>query len=140
MSRLITISSDLASAFAGSEPAAQVAVLHFACAHAVNENGLTGSDVDQALEAVQAAKLDPVLSKKLNDLSETYDDRYFALTDEGGESPLLPGALENFLRARAASALAFSLDTAQSPSEALYEAISASPDRDSLIAALRRML
>ena len=139
MSRLNSISTRLANSFSASFEANRLAAVHFACSRAVRENALGGDHIDQALEAIQTGKSDPILRKRMDDLSAAYDGKYFELIDEEGEAPLLEGALENFQKARAASALAFGL-TADHLDDALYEAISATSERDSLMASLQQML
>jgi hypothetical protein len=140
MNRLDSISMELADAFSNGDKATLTTALFFACAHVAKENGIGGAEADSALELIRAGKHDLVLSEKMTELSDLFDDRYFNLTDEAEEEPLLPGALENFFRARAASALAFSLDAAQPMAEALYEAISACSKPDDLIAGVRQIL
>lgn len=140
ISRLNSISSDLATAFVGGNQAVKIAALYFACLHAVRENVLEGSEVEQALDSIRTGRYDSNLSERLSEISNSFDEMYFEWIDANGQFPPKANALSNFLRARAASALAFGLDAQQPPVEAMYEAISASSDRDSLIADLLRIL
>lgn len=139
MDRLESISRHLAHSFKFSSEATKAEALYFACSDAVGESGLDGREISNALENIRAGTIDNSLSQSMHDLSKAYDDKYFELTSDDAEEPLQSGALENFMKARAASALAFGLESGQS-SEALYEAISASSNRDNIIARIQQML
>lgn len=130
---------DLAHSFKFSSEATKAEALYFACSDVVHESGLAGREISNALENIRAGAIDNSLSQSMHDLSKVYDDRYFELTSDDEDEPLKSGALENFMKARAASALAFGLESGQSL-EALYEAISASAARDNLIARIQQML
>lgn len=139
MDRLETVSNDLASSFKLSSDATKAKTLYFACFHAVRDSGLVGREVSEALEDIRVGKSDARLSKTMHDLSKVYDDKYFELTSDGEDGPLLPGALENFIKARTASALGFGLESDQQ-SDSLYEAVSASSNREGLITDILHML
>jgi hypothetical protein len=124
--RLDSVAPQVANRFrlAASNARRQATLL--ACEHCVAATGLSGADVERALEVLRSAALpSPGLRHRLEALAAELDEEYFRI-DEDDAPGRKPEALRAFSKARAASALAFSLtENDACLHEAIYEAIAA---------------
>jgi hypothetical protein len=124
--RLDSKAPGMSEAFRKATPAKRRHAALAACEMVVPIVGLGGDDVNAALEALRGGRPgDSRLQEQLSALAARFDDEYLRL-DEDGDEAKKQEALHNFLKARAASALAFALtdDDAQLH-DAIYEALSA---------------
>lgn len=95
-----------------------------ACEQAVVATGVTAPEVSAALAVLRgAAASDASLRERLESLAARFDEEYFQLDEDGGQTQQ---ALVCFSKARATSALAFALaDDDTQLHEAIYESIAA---------------
>jgi len=137
--RLDSISPELSRLFSLGNFDKQFAAVLVACSQAINENGLENPEVFSAISLLRVGRGDVSLKASLNSLSDRFDDSYFKLSNEDGLPK--PESIPFFRKARATSALAFAIarDADELP-EALYEAISAVEDRNTIIAAVEDAL
>jgi hypothetical protein len=133
--RLDSKAPALADIFRNSTPEKQRRAAVVACEAALFIVGLNGAEADEALRALRDGRLgNASLRERLTALSARLDDEYFRVNEEC-EASKKPEALALFARARAASALAFSLsDDSTQLHEAIYEAMSAVSDDPSEVA------
>ena len=144
MTRLETLSPDLAGklrrASAAKQRAAGLAACEFAVSHAKVEHAL----VEKALEKVRAAGvLTPKEKAELDALAAQLDEEYFALQEAAEEGR---ASTEDYMglfgQARAVAALAFAggEDALQAATEAIYEAAATTDDRQELAALIESAL
>lgn len=144
MTRLETLSPDLAvkmqRASAAKQRAASLAACEFAISHAKVEHPL----VKQALKKVRAAGvLTPKEKAELDALAAQLDEEYFALQEAAEEGQ---ASSEDYMRvfgqARAVAALAFAggEDAFQAATEAIYEAAATTDDKEELSARILSVL
>lgn len=111
-----------------------------ACEHAVVCANLIAPEVNQALAVLRGtAAPDDRLRHQLEILAARLDDEYFQTSETDGVT-LPQDAVRLFSKARAASALAFSLASDAELHEALYEAIAAFDDPHELMHLIERIL
>ena len=135
LSRLDSISPELSELFRQGSEMQRLSAVSAACEKVVQGTGLAGPEIDIALASIKSGGIAPEgLAGELSALSEGFDDRYFELSDEDQDDPLLPGALPFFQKARAASSLAFVVSSDNGALvEALYEAIAAIENRQDVL-------
>lgn len=139
--RLDSVAPQVADRFRLAAPNARRHATLLACEHCVSATGLSGADVERALEVLRSAALPgPELRHRLEALAAGLDEEYFRINEDDA-----PGrkheALRAFLKARAASALAFALtENDACLHEAIYEAIAAIEDPALLVGLMDRAL
>lgn len=136
MSRLSTLSAELAASFTDStEDMRRAAVLH-TCRNAVSTCSLDGEAIAKALSCIASGSHDDELSNTLRKQSVEFDDCYFEATEQDIDL----AASEFFSKARTTEALAFATAQVGQLDEALYEALHALGASKNDTAAITTML
>lgn len=140
--RLATISRALADAFQRAPAALRRDAVREACGAAVRSAGLATLEVEAALGALRsgAPAADAALAAALRVVATRFDEAYLELAESGLEEDRR-AALALFTKARAASALAYSVGgDGEQLHEALYEAAMTTDDPSPLAAMLLALL
>jgi hypothetical protein len=139
--RLDSVSTKLREALSrATEGQRRQAVLK-ACLLATSSSGLSGGEVDTAIELLRQGIRSDFIRRRLETLSEHLDEEYLDLRDAQSDTQIGVEALARFNKARAASALAFALSADPDVlCECIYEAIMALLDRAKVIEALETTL
>jgi hypothetical protein len=131
MSRLKTISSDLASSLNNANSVKRRAAELAACEFALGKAGVEHNLVEEAVEAIRAGEvLTPDRTVAIDALVAKFDDEYFNLQEAAGEGKAtVEDYLRAFSKARAVSAVSFAgRGTPDGAAEAIYEAAAAVGD------------
>jgi hypothetical protein len=138
--RLVSISASLAESYRQANDDQRRRAALAVCLFAVEQAGLQGSEVDDALALLRRDVPRPNdLQEKLRRLAEQLDERYFRLS--ANNETITSEASVMFQKARAAAALALALSpNGEQLHEAIYEAIFASTDPEEATQAAEAIL
>ena len=144
MTRLDTISTRLVSALRNASEERQRSACLTACEFAVQRSGIGSPVVDGTVRTLRARMPLPANQQAdLDALAVMLDNEYFELQEaaEDGRA-MADDYMRPFGQARAVAALSFAanLDDFEAVTEAIYEAATATDDRDGLIAAVMKTL
>lgn len=144
MRRLDTLSTRLAVALHQASEERRRSACLAACEFAVQRTGVESQVVDDGLRMLRASKpLPPDYKLALDALAGRLDDEYFGLQEAAEDGRATVGDyMRPFGQARAVTALSFAAnqDAFEATSEAVYEAASATDDKEELVAAVMKVL
>jgi hypothetical protein len=131
LTRLDSISPELADSFRRATDRQRRNAAFAACAVAVKRAGLAGEVIEEAFSILRNEGRDSESTyRELSSMAALFDEEYFKLRGSDDHS-ISPEALSLFRKARAASALALALHSeGELLHESIYEAAIASNDRD----------
>ena len=135
--RLDSIAPLIAERFRRAPPDVRRRATLVAIEHAIAATGVSGSDVDAALEVLRSATPPPTnLRQRFETSAAEHDEEYIQLSETGQRET---AALWAFSKARALAALAFALSNDELH-EAIYEAMAAVDDTERLERSLATVL
>lgn len=141
ISRLESALPQLDKLFQKASPLKQKKAVLEACVVAVSRAGLEEVEVKEAIEILRSGGVGKsLLLAQLGRLATAFDDRYFELSEKGGEGAKHE-ALRLFSKARATTALLFALsDHPEHLREALYETSTSMNDPAEIIQVVNNAL